>query len=73
MLIALLNTRPTSAKVSVPIVERREELKCGIAAVDLRSGRLIEVLDFQTVVEENFDVQLLLGIRFSNVNRSCIR
>jgi hypothetical protein len=49
----------------VPIAERRDELKCGVVAVDLRSGRLLGMLEFQTAVEEIFDVQILPGTRSS--------
>ncbi len=66
-LIGLSRIRPTSAMDGVPIAECREALKCGIAAVDLRSGRLLGLLEFQTAVEEIFDVQLLPGIRFPEV------
>ena len=39
----------------------------GVAAVDLRSGGVIAFLEFQTAVEEIFDVQLLHGSRFPEV------
>ena len=42
-------------------------MKCGIAVVDLRSGRVIAFLEFQTAVEEIFDVQVLAGNRFPEV------
>ncbi len=58
---------PTSAMDGVPLAERREQLKCGVAVVDLRSGRVIALLEFQTAVEEIFDVQLLPGLRFPEV------
>ena len=48
----------------VPLAERRNELKCGVAVVDLRSGQTLGLLEFQTAVEEIFDVQLLAGLRF---------
>jgi hypothetical protein len=51
----------------VPLAERREELKCGIAVVDLRRGEVIALLEFQSAVEEIFDVQLLFGLRFPEV------
>ena len=51
----------------VPLAQRREQLKCGIGVVDLRSGRVIAFLEFQTAVEEIFDVQLLPGLRFPEV------
>jgi hypothetical protein len=48
----------------VPLAERRDQLKCGVAVVDLTSGRVCAMLEFQTAVEEIFDVQLLVGMRF---------
>jgi hypothetical protein len=51
----------------VPLAEHRNELKCGVAAVDLGSGQLVGLLEFQTAVEEIFDVQLMRGIHFPEV------
>jgi uncharacterized protein (TIGR03032 family) len=65
--IGLSKIRETSAMNGVPLAERRAELKCGVAVVDLTSGRLAAMLEFQTAVEEIFDVQLLPGIRFPEV------
>jgi len=65
--IGLSKIRKTSAMDGVPLAERREQLKCGVAAVDLRSGQVIALLEFQTAVEEIFDVQLLPGLRFPEV------
>jgi uncharacterized protein (TIGR03032 family) len=66
-IIGLSKIRETSAMNGVPLAERRDELKCGVAVVDLRRGRLAAMLEFQTAVEEIFDVQLLLGLRFPEV------
>ena len=38
--VGLSKIRKTSAMDGVPLAERREQLKCGVAAVDLRSGRV---------------------------------
>ena len=38
-----------------------------MAVVDLRSSRVIALLEFQTAVDEIFDVQLLPGLRFPEV------
>jgi uncharacterized protein (TIGR03032 family) len=65
--IGLSKIRQTSAMDGVPLAERRDELKCGVAVVDLRDGRLVASLEFQTAVEEIFDVQLLSGLRFPEV------
>jgi uncharacterized protein (TIGR03032 family) len=65
--VGLSRIRATSAMDGVPLAERRDKLKCGVAVVDLRSGQVIALLEFQTAVEEIFDVQLLHGIRFPEV------
>jgi len=65
--VGLSKIRPTSAMDGVPIAERRDQLKCGIAVIDLVRGQTIGLLEFQTAVEEIFDVQLLRGLRFPEV------
>jgi uncharacterized protein (TIGR03032 family) len=65
--IGLSKIRATSAMDGVPLAERRDELKSGIAVVDLRDGRVVAAVDFQTAVEEVFDVQILAGQRFPEV------
>jgi uncharacterized protein (TIGR03032 family) len=65
--VGLSKIRETSAMDGVPLARRRAELKCGVAVVDLRIGRMIGLLEFQTAVEEIFDVQLLSGLRFPEV------
>jgi len=65
--VGLSKIRKTSAMDGVPIAERRDELKCGIAVLDLRSGQTIAFLEFQSAVEEIFDVQLLPTLRFPEV------
>jgi uncharacterized protein (TIGR03032 family) len=61
--VGLSKIRPTSAMDGVPIAEHRDELKCGVALLDLRRGACIGMLDFQTAIEEIFDVQILSGLR----------
>jgi uncharacterized protein (TIGR03032 family) len=65
--VGLSCIRPTSDMDGVPLAARREQLHCGVAAVDLRAGRVVALLEFQTAVEEIFDVQLLPGVRFPEV------
>jgi uncharacterized protein (TIGR03032 family) len=65
--VGLSKIRKTSAMDGVPLADRREQLKCGVAAVNVRSGRVVALLEFQTAVEEIFDVQLLPGLRFPEV------
>ncbi len=57
--VGLSKIRPTSAMDGVSIADRRHELKCGVAAIDLKRGVTVGFLEFQTAVEELFDVQLL--------------
>jgi uncharacterized protein (TIGR03032 family) len=65
--VGLSKIRKTSAMDGVPLAQRREQLKCGVAVVDWRSGHVVAFLEFQTAVEEVFDVQLLTGLRFPEV------
>jgi hypothetical protein len=44
--IGLSKIRATSAMDGVPLAERRDQLRCGIAVIDLRSGQTIAFLDF---------------------------
>jgi uncharacterized protein (TIGR03032 family) len=66
-LVGLSKIRKASAMDGVPLADRRERLKCGVAVVDLRSGQVNAFLEFLTAVEEIFDVQLLPGLRFPEV------
>lgn len=65
--VGLSKIRPTSAMDGVPLAARRDGLRCGVAAVDLTDGRVVGLLEFQTAVEEIFDVQVLPGLRFPEV------
>src|SRR5262249_10315739 len=42
--VGLSKIRPTSAMDGVPLADRRERLKCGVAVVDVRSGRVVALL-----------------------------
>jgi uncharacterized protein (TIGR03032 family) len=65
--VGLSKIRPISAMDGVPLAERRDQLKCGVAVVDLAAGCVCAMLEFQTAVEEIFDVQLFGGVRFPEV------
>lgn len=65
--VGLSKIRATSAMDGVPLAARRDALKCGVVAVDLRDGRVAGMLEFETAVEEVFDVQVLPGARFPEV------
>jgi uncharacterized protein (TIGR03032 family) len=62
--VGLSKVRETNSDFAgVPIAERREILKCGIAVVDLAAGRQLALLEFRSGIEEVFDVQVLPGVR----------
>ena len=60
--VGLSKIRETSTFGGVPIADRRESLRCGVAVVDLSSSSQIAFLEFHSGVEEIFDVQLLPGV-----------
>jgi uncharacterized protein (TIGR03032 family) len=55
--VGLSRSRPTLS--GVPVVARRDALRCGLWVVDLRTGAVAAHLEFCTGVEEVFDVQVL--------------
>ncbi len=61
--VGLSRIRETSTFDGVPVADRRDELKCGVAVVEVASGRQVALLEFHSGVEEIFDVQLLSGVR----------
>jgi uncharacterized protein (TIGR03032 family) len=66
--VGLSRIRETSTFGGLPIAERREELRCGVGVVDLRTGRLVAHLEFLAGVEEIFAVEVLPGIRFPAIS-----
>jgi uncharacterized protein (TIGR03032 family) len=58
--VGISKARPTLE--GVPVVADRDKLRCGVWVVDLRSGAIVGHLEFQTGVEEIFDVQVLPGM-----------
>ena len=59
--VGLSRIRETSTFGGIPIAERREGLKCGVAIIDLRTGRQAALLEFKSGVEEVFDIQIIPG------------
>lgn len=62
-LIGLCKIREQHIFGGLPVQEAGAPLKCGIAVVDLRSGRCAGLFEFTTGVEEIFDLRFLPGIR----------
>jgi hypothetical protein len=52
--IGLSKIREKSAMTGVPLAERRDQLKCGVAVVDLQSGNLAAMLEFLVLVNAIF-------------------
>jgi uncharacterized protein (TIGR03032 family) len=61
--VGLSKIRETAVFGGVPIAESRNELKCGVCAVDLRSGQSVAFLEFETGVEEIFAIEVLPHVR----------
>jgi uncharacterized protein (TIGR03032 family) len=60
--VGLSKIRETAIFGNLPISDRlKNELKCGIAIVDLQEKQMIGCLEFQAGIDEIFDVQVLAG------------
>ncbi len=55
--IGLSKIRETAIFGNLPIGDRFDELKCGVAVVDLQARKMISCLEFKSGVDEIFDVQ----------------
>jgi uncharacterized protein (TIGR03032 family) len=60
--VGLSKIRETSTFGGMPIAQRRKDLKCGVWIVHCGTGNVVAFLEFQTGIEEIFDVKLLVGI-----------
>ncbi|KAA5544336.1 TIGR03032 family protein [Roseiconus nitratireducens] len=61
--VGMSRARETSVFGGVPICEKPEEMRCGIVVIDLIAGRSVAYLEFESGVEELFDVQVIPGRR----------
>jgi uncharacterized protein (TIGR03032 family) len=64
-LIGLSRIRETSTFGGVPIAEDRQQLKCGLALIELGSGKTVATFEFKSGVEEIFDVAVLPQVRMA--------
>jgi len=60
--VGMSQIRETSVFGGIPIAEKRDELRCGVAVIDLRTGNSIAYLEFLSGVQEIFDVQIASGL-----------
>jgi uncharacterized protein (TIGR03032 family) len=56
--VGLSKIRQTSSFSGLPIASSGDSLKCGVAVVELSSGRIAALLEFDAEVEELFDVRV---------------
>jgi len=61
--VGLSRIRETAVFGDLPLDDRRESLRCGLAVVDCESGAIRATLFFKAGVEEIFDVRVLPGYR----------
>lgn len=61
--VGLSKIRETNVFGGLPIAENPESLRCGIAVIDLLSGRTVSTFQFHSGVEEIFAVEVLPGTR----------
>src|SRR5262249_45005942 len=66
--VGLSKIRESAVFGGVPIAQRGESLQCGVAVVELSTGRRLAHLEFASGVEEIFAVEVLPGIRFPAVS-----
>ncbi|TWT89273.1 TIGR03032 family protein [Neorhodopirellula pilleata] len=59
--IGMSQIRESNVFGGLPISSMHESLRCGIAVVDLVSGRAVAWFEFETAVEEIFSVEILPG------------
>jgi uncharacterized protein (TIGR03032 family) len=64
--VGLSRARPSLE--GVPVAARRDQLRCGLWVVDVRTGAVAAHLEFVSGVEEIFDVQVLPGVTFPYVS-----
>ncbi|MEO1530343.1 MAG: TIGR03032 family protein, partial [Planctomycetota bacterium] len=60
-IIGMSRARETSVFGGVPICEDRDAMRCGLVVVDLLTGQSVAFLEFESGVEELFDVQVVPG------------
>jgi uncharacterized protein (TIGR03032 family) len=57
--VGLSQIRETAVFGGVPIAEKRDELRCGVAVVDMNTGRSVAYLEFISGVNEIFAVEAI--------------
>jgi uncharacterized protein (TIGR03032 family) len=61
--VGLSRIRETAVFGGVPIAAHHEQLKCGVGVIDLQRGTTVATLEFESGIEEIFDVQVVPDAR----------
>lgn len=61
--VGMSQIRETAVFGGLPLEEERDPLRCGVAVIDLRSGKAVAYLEFEIGIDEVFDVQILPGVK----------
>ncbi len=61
--VGMSRARETSVFGGVPICEDRSAMRCGVVVIDWMTGQSLAFVEFETGVEELFDVQVIAGSR----------
>jgi hypothetical protein len=59
--------RETATFGGLPLMERLDERLCGVWAVNPQSGQIVGFLRFEELVQEVFDVGLIVGARYPEI------
>jgi len=62
-IVAMSKARERSVFGGVPICQQPAKMRCGLVMIDLVSGRSVAFLEFESGVEELFDVQVIPNSR----------
>ena len=65
--VGLSQVRESNIFGGIPLVDRVAERKCGVWVIDLRNGQIAAFLQFEGIVQEIFDVQILHGVRYPEI------
>jgi uncharacterized protein (TIGR03032 family) len=65
--VGLSRIRETATFGNLPIAAKGIDLECGIWVVDVRSGRIAQLMRFEAGVDEIFAVEVLPGFRFPEI------
>jgi uncharacterized protein (TIGR03032 family) len=65
--VGLSQVRETATFGGLPLMERLDERLCGVWAVNPQSGQIVGFLRFEELVQEVFDVGLIVGARYPEI------